>query len=239
MKKYLYRNLILIGFCAIFAVNVFPQKKAPEVKKTSTATAAATPKFQLSTLENAVFNELNEARTNPQRYVGYLEAQSKAMYGTIIKMPNQPNVRTIEGAPAFDEAVGDLKLVANLSEFKISEGLTGVARAQLADLQENSELGHVGKDGSDLKTRISRFGATIGKAGENICHRGRTAQDVVAIFLVDDGVTSRSHRKAVLSEKFKQVGVACGTGKNAESICVVDFAENFKDKSSEPTTTEY
>ena len=190
MKNYSYRKIVLIVFCAVLSVSVFSQKKNPEAKKTISLTPSA-QKFRLSKMENAVVDQLNEARKNPKTYVAYLAEQRTAMRGTVIKMPPLPDVRTIEGAAAIDEAVGDLKLVANLHDFTISEGLTGVARAQLADLQQDSELGHSGRDGSDLKTRLARFGAAKGKCGENICHRGRTAPEVVAIFLVDDGVAAR------------------------------------------------
>lgn len=239
MKNYLYRNLILISFCAVFSVSVFSQKKNSENKKPVSPVSPTAQKLQLSKLELAVVDELNEARKNPKKYAGYLEEQRKALKGNIIKMPKQPDLRTIEGASAIDEAVSDLKGTPNLFDFQVADGLTGVARTQLADLQENSSLGHVGKDGSDLKTRIARFGSATGKCGENICHRGKTAREVVIVFLVDDGVKSRSHRKAVLSQNFKQIGVACGAGKNAESLCVVVFAESFKDKSSAPAVVEY
>ncbi|MCY7376027.1 MAG: CAP domain-containing protein [Pyrinomonadaceae bacterium] len=239
MKNYLYRNLLLISLCAIFSVSVFPQKKNSDVKTPVSPASPKAPKIQLSTLELAVVDELNEARSNPQKYVGYLEEQRRALRGNIIKMPKKTDVQTIEGAAAIDEAVNDLKLVSNLAGFQVGEGLTGVARAQLADLQENSKLGHFGKDGSDLKTRMARFGSAMGKCGENICHRGNTARDVVMIFLVDDGVKERPHRKAVLSPNFKQIGVACGIGKNAESLCVVVFADSFKDKTAVPAAVEF
>ena len=238
MKNCLYRNLMLIGCGAIFAVSGFSQKKDPPDKKTA-PTAPAARKFQLSKMENAVFDELNQARKQPKIYVGYLEEQRAAMRGMIVRTPNKVDVRTIEGAAAIDEAVGDLNRVADLKDFTISEGLTGVARAQLTDLQGNSKLGHFGKDGSDLKTRLARFGSSKGKCGENICHRGLTAREVVAIFLVDDGVAAHPHRKAVLSRNFKQIGVACGAGKNAESLCVVVFADDFKEKSLVSGTVEF
>ena len=230
MKNYLPKNLLLIVCCAILSATVYSQKKTPEVKKNVSPPTAQ--KIPLSKMEQSVVEELNEARTNPKKYAGYLKEQSQAMQGKIIKIKNKTDVRTIEGAPAIEEAIGDLNTVADLGKFQVVEGLTSVARAQLTDLQQDSSIGHFGRDGSDLKTRLARFGAATGKCGENICHRGDTARDVVMIFLVDDGVKSRSHRKAVLSKNFKQIGVACGTGKKSESLCVVVFAESFKDKNS-------
>ncbi len=237
MKNYLYPNLILIGLCAVLCLSVAAQNKKPAAKTIDAPIPL--PEIKLSKMELAVVDELNEARTNPAVFVGYLEERRRALQGTVIKMPRQIPVRTIEGAAAIDEAVEDLKDVADLKSFQVAAGLNEAARAQLADLQEDSSIGHFGRDGSDLKTRLARFGSAKGKCGENICHRGRTARDVVAIFLVDDGVKTRSHRQAVLSKNFKQIGVACGTGKNAESLCVVIFADNFKAKTSAPDAVEF
>lgn len=231
MKSHLFRSLALIVCCAVLSVAAAAQKKNPEVKNPvpPAPTAAKTP---LSKMEHAVVEELNEARLQPKKYAAHLEEQRRAMHGKIIKIKNKTDVQTIEGAPAIDEAIADLNAVSKLEKFHVVEGLTRVARAQLADLQEDSSIGHFGRDGSDLKTRMARFGAATGKCGENICHRGNTARDVVTIFLVDDGVKNRSHRKAVLSQNFKNIGVACGTGKKSESLCVVVFADGFQDKNS-------
>lgn len=237
MKNYLYPNLILIGLSAILCFSVAAQNKKPPAK---TVDAPIPPlQIELSKMELAVVDQLNEARTNPAVFIAYLEERRRALQGNVIKMPRQPPVRTIEGAAAIDEAVESLRGVADLKSFQVAAGLNQAARAQLADLQEDSSIGHFGKDGSDLKTRLARFGSTKGKCGENICYRGRTARDVAAIFLVDDGVKSRAHREAVLSKHFKQIGVACGTGKNAESLCVVTFADNFKEKTSAPDAVEF
>ncbi len=237
MKKNPYQNLVSFVLCLIFSVCAFSQSKDAKSQQKFSQNAAA--KFELSKMETSVVEELNTVRRNPLDYIKYLEEWHRATDGTIIKMKNQPPIKTIEGASAIVEAVEDLKKTAGLKDFQVGEGLTAVARAQLADLQENSELGHYGKDGSDLKVRLGRFGKATGKCGENICHRGASARDVVRIFLVDDGVTQRSHRKAVLSKNFTQIGVACGAGKKSESLCVVVFADSFKDKTAVADTVEY
>lgn len=244
MRNYLFRNLSLLSLCLVLSVPVFSQARKKKVHqpappKPSASTAPSPPnEIPLSNLENAVVNELNEARQHPAKYIGHLQEQRRALDGKHIRMPNKTAVLTIEGAAAIDDAIGDLKRVPKLPELQVVGGLTAVARAQLADLKENSSLGHFGKDGSDFKTRLARFG-TAGKCGENICHRGATARDVVMIFLVDDGVKSRPHRRSVLSEHSKKVGVACGTGKKSEALCVVVLAESFKDKNEHPANLEF
>lgn len=235
MKKNPYQSLLAAGLILFSSGAIFSQ-----VKKNRHQTPPPAPaKIQLSKMETSVVEELNLVRRNPLDYIKYLEEWHRAADGKFLRIKSQPDVKTIEGAAAIVEAVEDLKKTAGLKDFRIGQGLTAVARAQLADLQENSELGHVGKDGSDLKMRMGRFGRATGKCGENICHRGATARDVVRIFLVDDGVTQRSHRKAVLSRNFTQIGVACGTGKKNEGLCVVVFADSYKDKTAVADTSEF
>lgn len=229
--------MLLLAFSAFFSSFALSQDRNHKDKKD--VKTAQPSSVQLSKMESSVVSELNIARKNPEKYIAYLEERRNAMHGNVIKRPNQKDVKTHEGKAAVDEAIGDLRQVSGLTEFQVSDGLNKAARAQLTDLQEDSKLGHFGKDGSDLKARIARFGTAKGKCGENICYNGTTAKDVVAIFLIDDGVSSRSHRKTVISDKLKQIGVACGSGKNSEPICVVIFAADFKDKTADSGLSEF
>jgi uncharacterized protein YkwD len=45
--------------------------------------------------------------------------------------------------------------------------------------------------------------------------------------LIDDGTASRSHRRNLLSTKFKKIGIAAGVHPTYGNVCVIVFAERF------------
>jgi len=194
---------------------------------------------QHSTLELAVVEEINLARSNPQEFVGFLKEYRKATKGNVLALPDRIPMKMTEGGSVIDEAIGEMNSVSNLKALEISDQLSEAARMQLKDLQEDASLGHKGKNGSTLKIRLAQFATVEGKSAENICYYGKAARDVVMIFLIDDGVQSRMHRKNVVNPAFKKMGVACGIGKNNESLCVTVFAENLKDVISASSIVEF
>ncbi len=249
MSIYVYRMLIgvLLG-CAFWSAEVKAQKGKIPIDKTVSdpriptekkPAAQTSPDYQYSPLEIAVFEEINQARRNPQNYIGFLENYKKATKGNLVSLPNKTALRTVEGVTVIDEAINELKLVPKLEAYEISEKLSAAAKLQLLDLQENPALGHIGKNGSNLKTRLAQFCRIEGKSGENICFRGSVARDVVMTFIIDDGVKSRMHRRNVFNPTFRKFGVACGTDKNKQAVCVTVFAENLKDKDSTLNFTEF
>lgn len=209
------------------------------IRKTGAALPEQPPPSKFSPLELAVVEEINMARREPQKFVGFLEEYRKAIKGKIISLPNRVPLRSVEGAPVIEEAIDAMKTVSNLQSLEISDKLSGAAAMQLKDLQEDSSLGHTGKNGSTLRIRLSHFTNVEGKSAENISFRHQAARDVALMFIIDDGVKSRMHRKNVLSATYKKIGVACGTGVKNDSLCVVVFAENLKDKNPASSIVEF
>ena len=187
-------------------------------------------KYSLSTLEAAVVEEINLARTDPQKYVAYLEEYRKYLTDNVLSLPNRKKMIMIEGAPAVDDAINELKKMAKVKSFEVSFGLSKVARQQVADLGENVKLKHFGKDGSGLEQRLMKIGFAGDAVSENISYRVDTAREVVLNMIIDDGIKSRSHRKNVFSSTFKLLGVACGTASDKTTVCVAEFADSFKER---------
>lgn len=239
MNVHLRRVFILTAIvCALAPLIAFAQKNNipvdkpvsnPRIPTDDQAKRGNSPASNFSTLELGVVEEMNAARGEPQKYVGFLDEYRRATRGDIVSLPGRIPLKTVEGAAAIEEAIGDLKLVADLGVFEISEKLSAAARMQLKDLQEDASLGHTGKNGSTLKMRLAQFVAVQGKSAENISFRAKAARDVALAFLIDDGVKSRMHRKNVLNPAYKKIGVACGVGKSGETLCVTVFAEGYKE----------
>jgi len=233
MKAYSYRFLILAAFCCCLP----SVSKAQEIRKPVENIAADSvkqtqpqpAKTVLSPLEIAVAVEINQARSNPQKFIAILEDYRKYMTGNVLALPNKVKLQMIEGLPAIDDAISDLKKMTKFDSLEVSGGLSKVARRHLTDLQENPKLKHYGKDGSDLEKRLQQVGFAGNAVAENISYRVDTALEVVLNMIIDDGIKSRSHRKNIFSPTFKLFGIACGAAKDKTTLCVAEFADTFKE----------
>jgi len=215
----------------VFHTTAAAQKtKKPKKKAVSDSVKKTPQNTKFTPLEAAVADEINQARNDPQKVIQYLEEYRKYMKGTILSMPNKIRVQMNEGVSAIDDAISDLKKLAKIDSFEISNGLSKVARQQLTDLQENPKLKHFGKDGSDLEKRLLKVGFAGNPIAENISYQADTAREFVLNMIIDDGYKSRSHRKNIFSKNFKLFGVACGVAIDKTTICVTEFASSFKER---------
>lgn len=67
-------------------------------------------------------------------------------------------------------------------------------------------------------------------AGENISYTPvHTARWHVIHLLIDDGVTDRGHREALLDPRFERTGVACGYHARYQNMCVMTYAHDYQE----------
>lgn len=89
-------------------------------------------------------------------------------------------------------------------------------------------FGHNSSDGRSFSDRITkRCGKAFGSSGENIGSdfkvqgRDHALQTILGL-IIDDGVSSRGHRKNIFSNDFKYVGIASRIQED-KIITVIDF----------------
>jgi uncharacterized protein YkwD len=85
--------------------------------------------------------------------------------------------------------------------------------------------------------RIERYGEWNITIGENISYGQNTGEDGIKItilviiqLIIDDGVSSRGHRKNCFKPEFGVVGISDGQHKQFKTQCVFDFAGEFTGK---------
>lgn len=164
----------------------------------------------------AVLRELNLARQNPALYANFV-ADARPYF-------------SIEHGKAVDEAVHFLKKTRPLTPLTLSQGMSRAAADHCVE-QAGGELGHVGQDHSHGGERISRYGVWSTTWGENISYSRKSAREVVVALLVDDGVRDRGHRKNIFNPKFNYAGAAFGPHARYRTVCTIDFAGGYAERS--------
>ena len=163
----------------------------------------------------AVLRELNLARENPRLYATFV-AESRPSH-------------MIERGHAVDEAVRFLKKARPLPPLTLSTGMCRAAADHCAE-QAEGQLGHDGSDRSSPGDRIGRYGNWSGSWGENISYGQKTARGIVLTLIIDDGVRSRGHRKNIFNPKFNYAGAAFGPHARYRTVCSIDFAGGYAER---------
>ena len=185
----------------------------------------------LSSLENAVVHELNMARTAPKDYSSFLEQYKKYYDKKLLRLPGQTPILTNEGVGAVVEAIRFLRSVKPLPPLNPSKGMSSGARDHVTDQRPSGSTQHKGSDGSQPWDRVNRYGTWEKSIGENIAYGSDKARSIVMFLIIDDGVSSRGHRKNIFNPDFRVTGVACGHHATYRTACVITFAGGYKEKS--------
>jgi uncharacterized protein YkwD len=182
-------------------------------------------------MAKAVFEEQNAARTNPKAYASKLEKYLGYFKGSTMFFPGNPvGLMTNEGPASYKEAIAFLKAQAPMTPLKWSAGLAKAAADHVADMGAKGFTGHTGSDGSSMTDRMKRYGEWQSNCGENCAFGSSTAEEIVCQLIVDDGVSTRGHRKNIFSPDFGVTGIAFGPHKGMDNCCVFDYAKTYNDK---------
>ncbi|RAX54478.1 hypothetical protein CCY99_03780 [Helicobacter sp. 16-1353] len=210
--------LLFVAFVLGFGVSVFAWDD-------SLNTAKNAP--YLSEVEKQVIFELNKARSNPARFAKeYLEPMVGQFNGKMIKKGNM-NMMTNEGVAAVNDAINALKAQKAVSPLQPSKGLSKAAQDFAKEQSQTGAMGHNGKDGSTMKSRIESNGKWQKTIGENINYGSANANQIVVDLIIDDGVPTRGHRKNIYNDNYKVVGIGVNTHPKYKNVCVMDFAGGF------------
>lgn len=178
-----------------------------------------------------ILAEINLARKNPRGYAEYLKEFRSQFRGKSYSLAGtETMVRTSEGAKAVDEAISFLLRQKPLPPLAWSEGLAAAA-AELAEEEgESGDTGHMGRSSGGPRKRIERHGQWKAAFGENIFYGPGDARQVVMNLIIDDGVPDRGHRKNIYYRAFARAGAACGPHPGFGTVCVIDFAGEFREQ---------
>ena len=220
------RLVLSVALC--FAVLVFVSIKSSPSTHSQTKKNAAT----LSQDEQALLNEINQARAHPQVYASYLEKLKPLFNGKTYKPDAQDAFDTQEGWNAVEDAIRFMKAAKPLGPLNSSMGLSLAALSHVKDQSSSGATGHRGNDSTFIEQRVKPFGTWQGGIGENLTYGNSSARERVLTWLIDDGFASRGHRNRIMSDNYHVVGLSCGPHPEFGSMCVVTLAGGFTDVAS-------
>ena len=185
----------------------------------------------LNELEKNVILELNKVRSNPQRYVEeYMNELQTSFDGKIFSYPGQNPLKTQEGVSPLKECIRELRKISPLPALGPAEGLAKASGDLASDQKKNGGIGHIARNGSTPQKRIEKYGNWDICSAEDITYGSFEARQIVIVLLIDDGVPDRSHRKNILNPCFRVAGVSFGGHPTYQSMCVIDYAGEYKTK---------
>ncbi len=184
----------------------------------------------LSDLEKQVIHELNKVRSNPERFSEeYIEILMSAYNEKTYTYPGQDPVKSQEGIKPLIECIQVLRNTAPLPILSPANGLAKGAKYLVKD-QQYGGTGHIARDGYTPQKRIEKYGEWNICSAEDITYGSFEARQIVIALLIDDGVPDRGHRKNILNPCTRFVGVSYGGHPSYQSMCVIDYAGEYKTK---------
>lgn len=199
---------------------------------------SAEPLGYLSTLEKAIVDEINTARTNPRGYASFLEEWRRYYDGRLLKIPGERIIMTGEGTTAVNEAIELIRSTNPVPRLRPSKGMSLGAKDHVKDQGSSGSTQHKGSDRSQPWDRVNRYGTWEKSIGENISYGNEKARNIVIGLIVDDGVPSRGHRKNIFNPEFRVIGVAFGHHSTYRTVCVITFAGGYQEESRRYGITE-
>lgn len=218
----------------IFTVGLFPLLLYAQTESASSIRAA--DEVSLSTAEQDMLTEINQARLHPADYVSYLEELKPLFKGKEYTPKGGSTLMTNEGWDAVEDAIRFLRGAKPQPALTISRGLCLAALAHVKDQSSTGAIGHRGANNGFIEERLKAYGAWQGGVGENLSYGNESARERVLAWLIDDGVSSRGHRVRLLSPDYKVAGLSCGPHPQFGTMCVITLAEGFMDLKTATTT---
>lgn len=173
---------------------------------------------------------VNQVRCTPSQFITKLKTILDEFFCGVDLVRTRSNgtrVQTMEGVAPVLEAIRYLRTATPRSPLQLNVNLCKAAQLHLEDLDTRypDEPSHIGLDSSTPGERIRRFVNWKGAVGENIALGESDAVEIIAQFIVDDGVDSRTHRSVLMDRSFNYFGVSFSP--KEPFYCVMTFAQDL------------
>ncbi|CUI15116.1 Hypothetical protein, putative [Bodo saltans] len=185
-----------------------------------------------ASIEASVFEELKNLRFNPSKYVHELQRRRAAVVGSTLWCGGSA-VRLAEGPAVIDEAIAALQHYCMSTKVEIplvlESGLCLAARDLGLDVGPKGLVDQRGTDESTVAERVNRYGSWETTVAEVALFgtKGSDPVDVIAQILINDGVSSRIHQRALLNVNLRHVGICVVPHVKATACVIIVLAQSF------------
>lgn len=173
--------------------------------------AAFVGKTKIIRSTSSINTDFNFNKRIPNTNIPNITAIPDTTTGTMTS--NNPNARTPAQTNSPSSSVQDIERAVvtlvnkarsenGLSELKLNEELSNVARTKSNDMATNNYFSHTSPTYGSPFDMMKKFGISYRTAGENIAKGQTTAQQVF-----DSWMNSPGHRANILNSSFTQIGV--------------------------------
>lgn len=129
-------------------------------------------------------------------------ASSAVTVGPVAPPPNEHQALAAEVV----QLANLQRVAAGLPPLVVHPAAAAAAMSHSGDMAATGRMSHIGSDGSDAGTRLTRAGFTWRTWGENVAAGQRTAPDVMSAWM-----NSAGHRANILGTTFTTIGVGVAT----------------------------
>ena len=227
--KLLKRKLLLLSICIIFSSCFFVLDGGSGWNE-RTRDNLVKGYDTKNTFLHEIQLEINKVRSNPSLYASeVLEPRLKRYIGNLYRNDEGELIITQEGVQAMKECIKALEKTESLDVLEMEKGLYLAAKFLANDQAISGRKGHIASDGSNVQTRIDRYGAFIGSFDEVCVYGLKNPRDIVISLLIDDGVKDRKNRKAILNYNFRKIGIGFSSEYKAPdgSATIIELAETY------------
>ncbi|OMJ79136.1 hypothetical protein SteCoe_20883 [Stentor coeruleus] len=177
-----------------------------------------------------IFNEIADLRSYPKEYAEKLKIEFDHYKGNNVRhRPGTVPLQTREGRFAVEEVYNELLEKEQLCPLELSIGLCNAAIEHCSDTGRLGIVGHIGSRETSLQKRIEDYGKWSGNVIEALDYGSVSGAEVVLSLLIDDGLTTRPHRKALLNPMFTKIGVGAAPHTEFKTCACVIFAAGYTD----------
>ncbi|AFZ35042.1 peptidase domain protein [Stanieria cyanosphaera PCC 7437] len=194
---------ILIQGLSIEVFNSTVQAQSLPKKYLSLVELIAQNSLARSGLEQAIAEEINRARTDPQEYADWLEDLKQYYDGVWLKLPGEKPIRTNNGLQALEDAVEFLNELDPLPPLTLSTELTAVAEKKLQEVEASNQF-----------------------AVGNVSYGRTTAEGIVMQIVIGDGFINGSDSHYLFNPDWQNTGIACQADSRYDNVCLISYGEN-------------
>jgi hypothetical protein len=189
-------------------------------------------------LAKEIYEKINEVRTTPSKLANKITLMLSYINkrDNILREPNKPIVKLVEGMKAYEEAISYLKSFEPVEALNWEDSISKIAQDHASD------IGHKGASSNDstdpkikFKDRFQKFG-TYSDIQECLFFNETDAVKIVMNLIVCDGDSKRINRGLILSSNLRQIGIGHDKHIKQTNVVVIDMARNWKLRTKGPTS---